>query len=107
VSQNKQAYISTIRDEVHMGVSLISEEEITKILGVLAEIRKQIGIKKSDPELNKMIQRIDTSYPERTITEQLSRANKPLVEKLLKDLSHPDNSPDKNSSYYNLLILLI
>lgn len=86
VSQNRSSYISTIRDEVHMGVSLISEEEITKILSVLAEIRQEMGIKKHDRELEKMLERIDTSYLERTITEQLRRANKPLVEKLLTDL---------------------
>ncbi len=87
VSQNRSAYISTIRDEVHMGVSLIAEEEITKILQVLAEIRAEMGIKKIDPELEKMVVRTDTSYLERTITEQLERANKPLVRKLLEDLS--------------------
>lgn len=87
VSQNRQAYISTIRDEVHMGVSLIAEEEITKVLEILAEIRKEVGIKKPDPELDKMLERIDTSYLEKTIIEQLRRANRPLVEQLLKDLS--------------------
>lgn len=95
VSQHRQAYITTIRDEVHMGVSLIIEEELTKVLGVLVEVRKELGIKKEDLELEKMSHRIDTSYLERTITEQLRRANKPLVEKLLKEFSetishHPD-----------------
>ncbi len=97
VSQHRQSYITTIRDEVHMGVSLIVEEEVTKILAVLAEMRKQMGMKE-DLELQKMNQRIDTAYLERTITEQLRRANKPLVEKLLQDLSGtigsaPDRKP--------------
>jgi len=98
VSQNRQAHISTIRDEVHMGVSLISEEEITKVLEILAEIRKEIGIKKPDPELEKMLERMDTSYLERTIIEQLQRANKPLVEKLLKELSETVVRTDTNNS---------
>lgn len=103
VSQNRQAYISTIRDEVHMGVSLIAEEEITKVLEILAEVRKEVGIKKPDPELDKMLNRIDTSYLEKTITEQLRRANKPLVEQLLKELSetvivHPDVAIGNTSS---------
>src|SRR4051812_29301837 len=38
VSQNRSSYISTIRDEVHLGVNLIAEEEITKILEVLVDI---------------------------------------------------------------------
>lgn len=108
VSQNRQAYISTIRDEVHMGVSLIAEEEITKVLEILADVRREVGIKKPDPELEKMLDRIDTSYLEKTITEQLRRANKPLVEQLLKELSdtvvvHPDevlatNSPSEHKT---------
>jgi len=93
VSQHRQSYITTIRDEVHMGVSLIIEEEVTKILGVLAEIRKEVGIKTPDPELEKMSHRIDTAYLERTITEQLRRANRPLVEKLLQDLSQTISYP--------------
>ena len=98
VSQHRQSYTTTIRDEVHMGVSLIIEEEITKILGVLAEIRREMGIKKEDLELDKMSHRIDTSYLERTITEQLRRANKPLVEKLLKELSETVNHNPGNKT---------
>lgn len=84
VSQNRSSYISTIRDEVHMRVNLIAEEEITKALSVLAEIRKELGIKKEDPELNKMLERINTNYIEQSIINQLERANKPLTEQLVK-----------------------
>ena len=87
VSQNRSSYVSTIRDEVHLGVNLIAEKEITKILKLLAEIRREMGITRADPELDKMLERIDTAYLERKVTEQLKRANKPLVEQLLKDLS--------------------
>ena len=55
VSQNRSAYISTIRDEVHLGLNLIAEEEITKILQVLTEIRAELGIKKVDHELEKCL----------------------------------------------------
>lgn len=89
VSQNRSSYISTLRDEVHLGVNLIAEEEITKILEVLADIRKQLGIKEPDTQLDKMLERIDTGYIERSIMEQLSRANKGLVEKMLKELPDP------------------
>lgn len=87
VSQNRSSYINTIRDEVHLGVNLIAEEEITKILEVLAEIREELGIEKPDPELEKMLERIDTGYIERTITEQMKRANKTLVETFKKGVS--------------------
>lgn len=100
VSQNRSSYVSTIRDEVHLGVNLIAEKEITKILKLLAEIRREMGITKADPELDKMLERIDTAYLERAITEQLKRADKPLVEQFLKDLTvavpHPNNGHNNN-----------
>ena len=93
VSQNRSAYISTIRDEVHLGVNLIAEEEITKILEVLAEMRKELGVKKPDPQLEKMLERIDASYIERSILGQMERANRSLVKKMLAELpesiAHP------------------
>src|SRR3989304_7599013 len=89
VSQNRSAYISTIRDEVHMGINLIAEEEITKILEVLAEIRRELGIKRPDPQLEKMLERIDTGYIERSIMEQMARANRSIVEKMLKEIPQP------------------
>ena len=85
VSQNRSSYIGTLRDEFHLRVNLIAEEEITKILEILAEIRKEMGIKKEDPQLKEMLERIDTNYIERSVLEQMSRANKPLGEQLKKD----------------------
>lgn len=85
VSQNRISHINTVRDEVHMRVNLIAEEEITKILEILAEIRREMGIKRHDLELEKMLERIDTNYLERLILEQLQKANKPLMEQLLKE----------------------
>lgn len=89
VSQNRSAYISTIRDEVHMGINLIAEEEITKILEVLAEIRKELGIKKPDSQLEKMLNRIDTGYIEKSILDQMDRANKSLIEQMKASLPEP------------------
>lgn len=85
VSQNRSSYIGTIRDEVHLRVNLIAEEEITKVLEVLAEMRKKMGIKEEDPQLKEMVERIDTNYIERSVLEQMNRANKPLTEQLMKE----------------------
>lgn len=73
VSQNRSSYINSIREEVHLRVNLIAEEEITKTLEVLAEIRKKVGIKEEDPELEEMLKRIDTNYIERSILEQMNK----------------------------------
>lgn len=86
VSQNRQSYLGAIREEVHLRINIIAEEEITKILEVLAEMRAEMGIKRKDPELEEMIRRIDTNYIERSITDQMLRANKPLSEELEKKI---------------------
>jgi uncharacterized membrane protein len=82
VSQNRSSYISSIREEVHLRVNLIAEEEITKVLEVLAEIRKEMGIKKHDEELEEMLRRIDTNYIERSILDQINRAKPSLGQEL-------------------------
>ena len=89
VSQNRQSYISTVREELHLQVNLIAEEEVTKVLKLLAEIRKKMGIEEKDPELDEMLERINTSYIERSLVEQMEKANtswaKRLTEKLKTD----------------------
>lgn len=98
VSQNRSAYINTIREETHLSVNLIAEEEITKALQILAEIRQEVGIKKPDPELDKMLHRIDTSYLEQAIVSQLQNArDKSVIERLTKQfpevLMYPVKKP--------------
>ncbi len=88
VSQNRSSLVSTLREEVHLRVNLIAEEEITKALEVLAEIRKEIGIKKPDPELEEMLQRTDTGYIERSILHQIERAKPSLAHKLAGDFPY-------------------
>lgn len=85
VSQNRQSYVASLREETHLRVNLIAEEEITKVLEVLAEIRAELGIKRKDPELDEMLNRIDTNYIERSIATQMERASKPLSEQLKKE----------------------
>ena len=88
VSQNRSSYVGSVRDELHLQVNLIAEEEITKILEVLSEIRKKIGIVEEDKELEQMLKRIDTNYIEKSLVEQMSQANKPLARQLVKTLAH-------------------
>lgn len=86
VSQNRSSYIDTIREELHLQVNLIAEEEITKTLKILAEMRTHMGIKEKDPELDEMIKRVNTSYIERSIIAQIEKAHTPLTGKLVKKL---------------------
>lgn len=88
VSQNRSAYVNTLREEVHLRVNLIAEEEITKVLEVLSDVRKHIGMKKPDPELEEMLQRTDTGYIERSILHQIQRAKPSLANKLANDFPY-------------------
>lgn len=89
VSQNRQSYVSSMREELHLQINLIAEEEITKSLKLLDEIRTKLGINEEDPELKEMIQRINTGYIERTLVEQIQKASTPFtarwIDKLKRD----------------------
>jgi uncharacterized membrane protein len=76
ISQNRAAQIATLREELHLRINLIAEQEITKTLKILAHMRKKMGIRSEDAELEKMIEDIDTSDLEESINEQLERAGK-------------------------------
>lgn len=96
VSQTRQSYVTSLREELHMQINLIAEEEVTKVLKVLAEIRQKMGIREADPELESMIQRINTNYIERSLIEQIQKANQSLAEAMVKrlgkdfpDILHP------------------
>ncbi len=86
VSQNRSAYVNSVREEVHLRVNLIAEEEITKVLEVLADMREKMGIKEKDEELEEMLRRIDTNYIEHSIQDQIDRASKPITEHLRQEL---------------------
>lgn len=83
VSQNRSAYMNSLREEIHLQVNLIAEEEITKILDILSDMRKKMGIKEEDPKLEKMLQRIDTNYIEQSIENQILRASKPISQQVV------------------------
>lgn len=86
VSQNRQSYVTSIREELHLQINLIAEEEITKALKLLAEIRTKMGIVEKDPELDEMLERINTSYIERSLVEQMERANNSWAKRLTSKL---------------------
>lgn len=95
VSQNRSSYINSIREEVHLRVNLIAEEEITKVLEVLAEMRREMGIKVKDEELDNMLHRIDTNYIERSILDQIQRAKPSLAKKLADEFPDLITAPIK------------
>jgi uncharacterized membrane protein len=86
ISQNRSAYIGTIREEVNLRLNLVEEEEITKILEMLGQIKRKLGITTYDPELKEMLDQTDVQSLERGIAEQVQRANKPVLEQIKKEV---------------------
>jgi uncharacterized membrane protein len=86
VSQNRTSYVDTIREELHLQINLIAEEEITKSLKLLSEIRTKMGITDEDPELREMVQRINTGYIEKALVTQIERAHTPITKKIVEKM---------------------
>lgn len=82
ISQNRSAHTSTIRDEVNLQVNLIAEQEVTKILHLLSEIRQEMGIRRQDEELSGMLERINETRIEQQIETQIEKATGSLINDL-------------------------
>ena len=65
ISQNRQSKIADIRQQMDFEIDVRSEEEITKILTMLDEVRRASGITAHDPELERMKERIDLEKMQR------------------------------------------
>lgn len=59
ISQNRQSRIADIRQQMDFEIDVRAEEEITKMLGILDQLRKAAGIHKSDPEIGQMMKGVD------------------------------------------------
>lgn len=82
LSQNRAGQVASLREELHLQVDLIAEEEITKVLELLSEIREKVGIKRDDPELTRMLQRIDTSYIESSLQRQVDAGSTNILKSI-------------------------
>lgn len=59
IGQNRLRRIEKVREQVEFEVNVKAENEITKILEMLHDIQKKLGIDKPDPELEKMKETTD------------------------------------------------
>lgn len=60
ISQKRQARLEKINEQVEFEVNLKSEKEITKVLEMLQRIQHKLGIDQKDPQLDKMMEDLDT-----------------------------------------------
>ncbi|MBI4034880.1 MAG: DUF1003 domain-containing protein [Candidatus Chisholmbacteria bacterium] len=72
VSQNRQSYISALREELDLQVNLLAEREVTKVLKLLIELHRHLGTDSiEDRELASMLKETDPSYIVRTLETQM------------------------------------
>jgi len=76
ISQNREARIAEIRDEIELQVGTISEGELTKLMSLMILLLEKQGIKvEHDKELNDMLKPIDNEKIEQEIENELHPGN--------------------------------
>lgn len=88
MSQNRQSFISSLREELDMNVDLIAEREITKTLKLVSRLLKEKGVEIKDEELAEMLKEIDASYIERELERELGEKSATLIEKVEKTITN-------------------
>lgn len=74
ISQNREARIANLREEVDLYINTYSEYEITKVIYLLTLISEKQGIDLStDMELEEMLKNIESDEIERELEKQLAK----------------------------------
>jgi len=85
ISQIRQNQTTTLRSELQLQVSLITEKELTKLLKLVRMVLRKQGVDvANDTELEEMIGDIDASYIERKLEEEIIPSKPSLTEKLVE-----------------------
>jgi uncharacterized membrane protein len=75
MTQNRESAIAEVREEVTLAVNLRVEEEVTKVLQLVAGLYGRLGHRVADDaDLAEMLQPLDTEAIERELTEQIQAA---------------------------------
>ncbi|MBI1975314.1 MAG: DUF1003 domain-containing protein [Parcubacteria group bacterium] len=73
ISQNRESRISNLREEVDIQINMIAEQEITKVIRLVAHLMKHLNVPyEKDPELKRMMKPLDTEEIERELGRQLN-----------------------------------
>jgi uncharacterized membrane protein len=75
LSQNRDAMIAELREEVTLEIDTRTEEEVTKILQLVTGLYGRLGIPLSDDEeLRRMLRPLDTDALETELRDQIAKA---------------------------------
>jgi uncharacterized membrane protein len=77
ISQNREARISELREEIELQLNTVSEGEVTKLISLMIVLLEKEGVKvHEDPELKKMLRPIDSAEMIRQLEEELDPGHK-------------------------------
>jgi uncharacterized membrane protein len=72
ISQNRQARVADLREEVDFYINLVAEREVTKILSLLGMLLKKQGVDlTNDPEVKKMMEPISAEEIEEQFKKEM------------------------------------
>lgn len=72
ISQNRAAKIDKLRSEVDLQINMIAEQEITKVISLISVLLEKQGVKVTeDPEIQKMLKKINLWEIEKKLEKQL------------------------------------
>jgi len=73
ISQNRDAKIADLREEIDFQVNVQSEREITRAIRMLGAIQRKIGVReKNSPELEWMSTDLDLQELEKRIRDEIA-----------------------------------
>jgi len=74
ISQNREARIGELREEIELQISTIAETELTKLINLTVKLMENQGIDvRKDPELKKMLHPVNNAAIERELEKELDK----------------------------------
>ncbi len=71
ISQNRQGHVAEVREKLDFEIDVRAEQEITKILCILEEMEKHLGMRpKADGELEEMKRRVNLETLRKTAEDE-------------------------------------
>lgn len=73
ISQNRQAQVDRLREEIDLQVNILAEAEISKVIALLVRLLKKNGVDVSnDQEIQTMLKTTDIDQIEKALKSQIS-----------------------------------
>jgi uncharacterized membrane protein len=76
ISQNREARVGELREEIDLQINTITETEISKLISLMVKLMEKQGIKvDDDPQLKKMLHPIDNEALQKKLEKELDSSS--------------------------------